>query len=114
MLLYWLTTLILLLIVVILPALVPAWNGNLMGMRGIGGQIVGSMLTGFFFFLLGAPLIQLVAAVPPALILAFSQRTDKGRQFAQLGKIVLGVVVGGLIGLLIMVVLGVLIEAIFR
>ena len=43
---------------------------------------------------LGLPLLQLGAAGVTALILAFSDRPDRGHQFRRLGLIVLGVVVG--------------------
>jgi hypothetical protein len=49
-------------------------------------------------FLLFLPGLQLIAAILVALILAVSHRPDKGYQFHQLGKIVVGTLVGTLIG----------------
>jgi hypothetical protein len=48
------------------------------------------------------PLVQLGSALFVAIILLCSQRSDRGYQFKQLGKITLGVIVGTLAGILAM------------
>jgi hypothetical protein len=56
------------------------------------------MLAGLFLNLLFLPLVQLGAALVAALILIASARPDKAAQLRQLGKIVVGTVVGTLLG----------------
>jgi hypothetical protein len=67
---------------------------------------VGNLLTYGVIIVLILPALQLGSALLTALTLATSSRTDKGYQFRQLGKIVLGVVVGTVLGILIMVGIG--------
>jgi hypothetical protein len=71
----------------------------------IAGGPSGPMAAGFII-LLALPLVQLGAAVVTALILAMSEFPDKSYQFRQLGKIVLGLVVGTVLGILAMVLVG--------
>jgi hypothetical protein len=52
--------------------------------------------------MLTLPAFQFGAAIVTAIILAVSPRPDKGYQFWQLGKIVLGTVAGTVVGLLLM------------
>lgn len=66
------------------------------------------LLIGGLLILLGFPAMQFAAAVVTALILAASNRPDKSYQFMQLGKIVVGMVAGTLLGILVMVGLYVL------
>lgn len=76
----------------------------------IGGLVLSTMggrgeglLVGGVIMLLVFPGLQLAAAAFTALILGVSYRPDKGHQFRQLGKIVLGMVAGTVLGILLMV-----------
>jgi len=65
---------------------------------GGGVSIVGGVI-----LLLTLPAFQLGAGLVAALILAMSSRSDKSYQFRQLGKILLGMVAGTMVGMLVMV-----------
>jgi hypothetical protein len=95
--LFWWT---LLLLMGVVPLLVLGWTS-----RGSGftHQLPSAIYIGVIIILFVLPGLQLGAALVTALILAVSPRPDKGYQFRQLGKIVLGVVVGTLLGVLVMV-----------
>jgi len=71
---------------------------TVLGSRGSDGLVIGVII-----LLLVLPGLQLGAAFLTALVLALSPRPDKGYQFRQLGKIVLGSVVGAVAGILVMV-----------
>ncbi len=64
------------------------------------------VLVGGIIALLVFPGVQLAAAIVTFLILTFSSREDKGYQLRQLGKIVLGVAAGAVLGILAMVGIG--------
>jgi hypothetical protein len=65
--------------------------------RGMGEVVVVAII-----LLLVLPAVQLAAAVVTALVLAVVPGADKGYQFKQLGKIVLGLVAGTILGCLVM------------
>jgi uncharacterized protein YqgC (DUF456 family) len=56
------------------------------------------LLAAGFGFILFLPVLQLIAAALVALLLATTPRTDKGKQFLQLGKIALGTLLGTISG----------------
>jgi hypothetical protein len=70
------------------------------------GRVPPAIEVVLFMGVIVFPALQLGAAVVTAGILAVSTRTDKGYQFLQLGKIVAGVILGSLVGLLVMLLGG--------
>jgi hypothetical protein len=77
-------------------------GGALLSISKGGGD---GLIIGVIILLLVLPGLQLGAALVTALILAVSARPDKRYQFLRLGKIVLGVLVGTLLGGLVMMAL---------
>jgi hypothetical protein len=69
--------------------LVIAWS-LASGPNGLGA--------GFFMLILFLPGLQLAAAVVTGIILAVCPGTEKGYEFGQLGKIVVGLVLGTIVG----------------
>jgi hypothetical protein len=71
--------------------------------NGAEGFLIGGVILLMVF-----PGVQLAAAVVAALVLAISSRPDKGRQLRQVGKIILGMIIGTIAGILTMTGLTVL------
>jgi tetrahydromethanopterin S-methyltransferase subunit B len=96
--LYWLTTAALCVIGTSIAALLAA--------AGDGSELVvwGFLLLMFF------PALQLIAAIPPAGYFLFTRRPDRGFEFMQLARILIGLVVGTMIGIAIMALIGIVLR----
>jgi hypothetical protein len=64
-----------------------------------GGE---GFIVGVVIILLILPALQLAAAIVTLFVLALSTHPNRGRQLWQLGKIVMGVVIGTVLGIVVM------------
>jgi hypothetical protein len=96
--LYWLSTAALCVIGTSIAALLAA--------AGDGSELVlwGFALLMFF------PVVQVVAAIPPAGYFLFTKRPDRGFEFMQLARIMFGLIVGTIMGVVVMVAIGLLLR----
>jgi hypothetical protein len=85
-------------------------GGGIALLQTVAGEADAPLVWGFGLVLF-FPAVQLAAALPPAVYLLISRRPDRWIEFGQLGRIVAGLVLGTIIGILAMVAIGVVLRA---